>query len=127
MNKLPLETASPLTPSPEKNLPWIGTANFANVLTPPLPPSRSAMTMLILSGLVKILSGRQRRQMRLICNNPPPKPPEQRQRLLARIRNMLARSLARRKRKDAENGHAGVWVWADDLSLAKTPQYTDER
>ena len=75
-----------------------------------------------------------RRQMRLICNNPrplrahaahcPPKHGREEQRLLARIRNMLIRS--KEKKRCGKRPRRGG-VWADDLSLAKTPQYTDER
>ena len=69
-----------------------------------------------------------RRQMRLICNNPrraaPPKHGQEEQRLLARIRNMLIRS-KEEKRCGKRPRRGGVW--ADDLSLAKTPQYTDEQ
>ena len=69
-----------------------------------------------------------RRQMRLICNNPrraaPPKHGQEEQRLLARIRNMLIRS-KEEKRCGKRPRRGGVW--ADDLSLAKTPQYKDEQ
>ena len=73
-----------------------------------------------------------RRQMRLICNNPrprrahaaPPKHGLEEQRLLARIRNMLIRS--KEEKRCGTRPRRGS-VWADDLSLAKTPQYTDEQ